>query len=228
MTDVPVLAIDGPGGSGKGTIAFKIATARNWQILDSGALYRAFSFAADQNGVSPGDTRALQALFRTIVIQFKISSGSELRVQVNGTDVTEQIRSAEGGVLASKYASVPTVRNCLLSRQRQERKAPGLVADGRDMGTVVFPDATLKIYLTASIRVRAERRYKQLKGKGFDVNLARIEQEVSKRDDKDSSRAVSPMRPAEDSILVDTSDLRIAEVVKKIDSLLEDSLELIP
>ena len=228
MTCVPVLAIDGPGGSGKGTVAFNIATARNWHLLDSGALYRAFSFAADQNGVSPDDTSGLQEIFRAIVIEFGVSRGSELQVQVDGNDVTEQIRSAEGGVLASKYASVATVRRCLLSRQRQERKAPGLVADGRDMGTVVFPDATLKIYLTASIRVRAERRYKQLKGKGFDVNLARIEREVSERDDKDSSRAVSPMRPAEDSILVDTSDLRIVEVVKKIESLLEDRLELIP
>jgi len=228
MTCVPVLAIDGPGGSGKGTVAFNIATARNWHLLDSGALYRAFSFAADQNGVSPDDTSGLQEIFRAIVIEFGVSRGSELQVQVDGSDVTEQIRSAEGGVLASKYASVPIVRRCLLSRQRQERKAPGLVADGRDMGTVVFPDATLKIYLTASIRVRAERRYKQLKGKGFDVNLARIEREVSERDDKDSSRAVSPMRPAEDSILVDTSDLRIVEVVKKIESLLEDRLELIP
>ena len=228
MNHVRVLAIDCPGGSGKGTVAYGIAKSRNWHILDSGALYRAFSFVADQKRISPKDNDGLREVFDRLTIDFVMSSVGELQVQVDGIDVTTRIRSAEGGILASKYASVPSVRHCLLSRQRLERKSPGLVADGRDMGTVVFPDATLKIFLTASIRVRAERRYKQLKGKGFDVNLARIEREVSERDDKDSSRAVSPMRPAEDSILVDTSDLRIVEVVKKIESLLEDRLELIP
>ena len=226
MNHVPVLAIDGPGGSGKGTVAYGIAQSRNWHILDSGALYRAFSFAADQKRVSPKDNDGLREVFDRSTIDFVMSSVGELQVQVDGIDVTTRIRSAEGGILASKYASVPSVRRCLLSRQRLERKSPGLVADGRDMGTVVFPDATLKIFLTASIRVRAERRYKQLKSKGFDVNLARVEHEVAERDAKDSSRAVSPMKPAEDAVLVDTSDLKIAEIIKMIDGLLENRLQL--
>ena len=220
MVEVPVLALDGPGGSGKGTVASRIAILRNWRILDSGALYRAFAFSAHQLEVSPDDLPGIQRVLAENDFDFVVEKTGEVGIFVNGKDVTTVVRGPDAGLLASTYASQQMVRECLISRQRFERQAPGLVADGRDMGTVVFPDATLKVFLTATLKIRAQRRYKQLLEKGFSATLAGVENEVSARDQKDSTRAVSPLVPANDAVVLDTTEIGIDQVVKKVDDLL--------
>ncbi|MGE4647146.1 MAG: (d)CMP kinase [Arenicellales bacterium] len=212
---IPVVAIDGPSGTGKGTVAARVAGRLGWHVLDSGALYRAFAYAARIKGVNPGDLQELADIDGDSQITFQ-TTASEVRIKLAGEDVTDAVRSEEGGRAASVYAAIPAVRSILLARQRAARKLPGLVADGRDMGTVVFSDADAKIFLDASPKVRAERRYKQLKEKGFDVNLARLEKEIAERDRKDATRAESPLMPAEDAFKVDTSHKSIDEVVEQV------------
>ena len=212
---VPVVAIDGPSGTGKGTVAARVAGRLGWHVLDSGALYRAFAYAARIKGVNPDDFQEFADLDGDSQITFQTAAG-EVRIMLAGKDVTDAVRSEEGGRAASVYAAIPAVRSILLARQRAARKLPGLVADGRDMGTVVFSDADAKIFLDASPKVRAERRYKQLKEKGFDVNLARLEKEIAERDRKDVTRTESPLIPAEDAFTVDTSHKSIDEVVEQV------------
>ena len=224
VAEVPVLALDGPGGSGKGTVAGRIAVLRDWRILDSGALYRAFAFSAQQLGVLPHDFTGIQRVLEETEFDFVVGKTGEVGILVNGEDVTTSLRSSNAGLVASTYASQQVVRECLITRQRFERQAPGLVADGRDMGTVVFPDATLKVFLTGTLKVRALRRYKQLMEKGFSATLAAVQQEVSARDKKDRSRAVSPLEPAKDAVILDTTEIGIEQVVQKVDDLLTAKL----
>lgn len=220
---VPVIAIDGPSGTGKGTVAAHLAERLGWHILDSGALYRAFAYLATQRGLSADDIGGLTALERTDLIRFSSAPGG-VQIWVAGRNVTDAVRGEEGGRAASVYAAVPAVRSALLVRQRAARRLPGLIADGRDMGTVVFPDAPIKVFLDATPGVRAKRRYKQLMEKGFSATLAAVEQEVSARDEKDRSRAVSPLEPAKDAVILDTSEIGIDQVVKKVDDLLTAKL----
>ena len=224
VNEAPVLALDGPGGSGKGTVASRIAMLRHWRILDSGALYRAFAFSAQQLGVLPDDMPGIQRVLAETDFEFVVQKTGEVGIFVNGNDVTMAVRSLDAGLVASTYASQQSVRECLISRQRFERQAPGLVADGRDMGTVVFPDATLKVFLTGTLKIRALRRYNQLIEKGFNATLAGVEQEVSARDQKDRTRVVSPLEPANDAVVLDTTEIGIDQVVKKVDDLLTAKL----
>ncbi|HCX87626.1 MAG TPA: (d)CMP kinase [Gammaproteobacteria bacterium] len=223
-TTAPVLAIDGPSGTGKGTIAGRVARHLGWQTLDSGALYRAFAFLAVENSIDPGDAEGLEALSQSSVIQF-VAELDGVKILVGDRDITDEVRSESGGRNASVYAKVAVVRKALLRRQRSMRRPPGLVADGRDMGTVVFPDAFLKVFLDASPAVRAQRRYKQLKGKGFDVTLRALEREIAERDDQDRNRAVSPLVPAADAIVLDTSEKDIGEVFAEVMQFVNEQLD---
>ncbi|MCB1664468.1 MAG: (d)CMP kinase [Pseudomonadales bacterium] len=210
---VPVLTIDGPGGSGKGTISARVAAELGWHYLDSGALYRLLGMGAQKAGVATSDVEGLLALLPQLDIRFSSADGS---VWLNGREVSDELRQEAAGALASEVAVIPQVREALLARQHDFRQAPGLVADGRDMGTVVFPDAPVKVYLTASPEERAKRRYKQLIAKGIDVNLSALFLDIKARDERDSNRAVSPLKPAEDAIVVDTTELSIDQVVAKV------------
>ena len=205
---VPVIAIDGPTASGKGTIAERVARALGFHYLDSGALYRLVAWRAMQRNVDAADAAALVRLAASMDPIF-----ADGRIELDGLDVTEAIRREEVSRAASLVAVHPGVRQALLELQRARRRAPGLVADGRDMGTVVFPDATLKVYLTASVEARAERRYKQLIEKGFPANIATLSQELRARDARDAGRTASPLKPAEDAYQLDSSGLTIEEVV---------------
>ena len=218
---VPVLTVDGPSGSGKGTIGVRIAQQLGWHFLDSGALYRLVGLAATRAGTSFTDEAGLAQLARNMDVSFRIAGNGEVRALLAGADVGDEIRTEDAGSWASQVAAVPGVRAALLERQREFRQAPGLVADGRDMGTTVFPQATLKIYLTASPEIRAQRRYKQLMDKGFDVNLPRLLDEIRSRDARDAGREASPLKPAADAVVIDTSELSIDEVVTRIRSLLQ-------
>jgi len=216
---VPVITIDGPGGSGKGTIATRLASHLGWHILDSGALYRLTALAVMKRKVPLDDEAALGEVAANLDIHFA-TSGDDVTSWLDGEDVSDRLRNEDTGVLASKVAVIPTVRAALTGRQRRFRQHPGLVADGRDMGTVIFPDAKLKIFLTASPEIRAERRYKQLKEKGESVNLTRLFREIKARDLRDQSRSVAPLRPAEDAVIIDSTQLSIDEVVDKVVSLI--------
>jgi CMP/dCMP kinase len=217
---VPVVAIDGPSGSGKGAVGELLARRLGWNYLDSGALYRAVGVAAERRRVDLGDADALARLARTADIRFVARPNVPAHVRLEGVDIGDALRTEAAGEAASRVAAIPAVRKALLQKQHELRQPPGLVADGRDMGTMVFPDALLKVFLTATPEVRAERRYKQLKQKGSDVNLPRLLQDIRSRDARDAARAVSPLRPAADAHLLDTSDLSISEVVDRIESLL--------
>jgi cytidylate kinase len=205
---VPVIAIDGPTASGKGTIAERVARALGFHYLDSGALYRLVAWRAMQRSVDAADEAALVRLAASMDPIF-----ADGRIELDGLDVTDAIRREEVSRAASLVAVHPGVRQALLELQRARRRAPGLVADGRDMGTVVFPDATLKVYLTASVEARAERRHKQLIEKGFPANIATLSQELRARDARDAGRTASPLKPAEDAYQLDSSGLTIEEVV---------------
>lgn len=214
---IPVLAIDGPSGSGKGTISAKVADALGWHLLDSGALYRAVGFAAGMEGLDLSDADAVTRCAQTTKISFRDPrDGRETRVIVNGLDATEDIRTETCGAAASAIAVIASVRAALFDKQRSFRKAPGLVADGRDMGTVIFPDAGFKVFLTASADERARRRYKQLKEKGLGVTLAALLREIQARDVRDAERTVAPLKPATDAVLIDSTGMPIEAVVAKV------------
>ncbi|AFM33713.1 (d)CMP kinase [Stutzerimonas kunmingensis] len=214
---VPVITIDGPSGSGKGTVAALLAGKLGWNFLDSGALYRLLAFAARNHGVDLTNEEALKVLAEHLDVQFGAArDGHGMIIILEGEEVTESIRNEQVGAGASQVAALPVVRTALLQRQKAFREAPGLVADGRDMGTVVFPDAPLKIFLTASAEERARRRYLQLKARGDDVNLASLLEEIRERDERDTQRAVAPLKPADDAVQLDSTTLSIDEVLQKI------------
>ncbi len=208
---VPVLTIDGPSGSGKGTVAQHIAKRLKWHYLDSGALYRVLGWLADQQQVALTDECALISLIDQMEIEFE---GGQVRFA--GKSLESEIRTESAGGRASKLAALGGVRQALLTWQRQCAKRPGLVADGRDMGTVVFPKADCKIYLTASVEARAQRRFKQLRGKGFAVTIADLLREIAERDRRDINRRVSPLKPAADAVHLDTTGLDVQQVVSKV------------
>lgn len=214
MDKPPVIAIDGPSGSGKGTIAARVAESLGFSLLDSGALYRVLGIACHRHNIDLADPAAVANLASKLDIQFGRSG--EGSVWLDGEDVSLAIRTDLGSDMASKVGAIQEAREALFQRQLAFRQDPGLVADGRDMGTTVFPDATLKIFLTASVEERAQRRYKQLIGKGIDAILPALLRDLKERDRRDSERAISPLKPAEDAIVIDTTDLTIDQVVQQV------------
>lgn len=212
---IPVITIDGPSGSGKGTISQRLARERGWHFLDSGALYRLVGLAARRRGVPAEEAERVAELARALPVRFEPREG-EPRVLLDEEDVTDAIRTETAGNDASRVAALPEVREALLELQRAFRSAPGLVADGRDMGTTVFPDAEVKVFLDASAEVRAQRRYKQLKEKGLDVSLSSLVNEIAERDERDRNRSVSPLQPAVDAQVIDTSELDVEGVMEAV------------
>ncbi len=216
QADIPVVTIDGPSGSGKGTVCAKIAKKLGWNLLDSGALYRLVALDAEQSGVSFDETEQLVEITLNLDVNFTVVDDDEVRVWLHNDDVTDKIRTEISGNNASKVAVVPAVRSALLDRQRRFLTHPGLIADGRDMGTVVFPQAETKIFLTASAEERAQRRYNQLKEKGLNVSLAQLSKDIMERDKRDASRAVAPLKPADDAHILDTTGLSIPQVITRV------------
>ena len=211
----PVICIDGPSGAGKGTLSQRLATDLGWHLLDSGALYRVVGFAGRLAAVSLEDSDAVAGIARSLDVDFRPTDGG-VSVWLSGEDVTAHLRTEEGGRDASTVAALPAVREALLLRQQELARPPGLIADGRDMGTVVFPLAPLKIFLTASAEARAERRFHQLQGMGESVSLARLLTDIEQRDARDQSRTVSPLVPAEDAIIIDSTALSADEVLQVV------------
>ncbi len=213
---VPVIAIDGPSGSGKGTIARRVAEALGYHLLDSGALYRLIAVAANNSGIALDDSQAVVGIAKQLDVRFDTSEDGTERIWLEDEDVTLEVRRESTGAGASTVAANAALREVLLERQRAFRKAPGLVADGRDMGTHVFTSAALKIFLTASAGERAKRRHKQLKGKGINVSLAALSRDIEDRDRRDSERSVAPLRPAPDARILDSSGKSIETVTQVI------------
>ena len=213
---VPVIAIDGPSGSGKGTVCRILAERLGWHLLDSGALYRLTALAGAARGLEPADEPGHAAVAARLDARFEVNEAGGERVLLDGRDVTRELRAEVTGNMASVVAVMPAVRAALLERQRAYAVAPGLVADGRDMGTVVFPSAGLKVFLTASAGERARRRYNQLKEKGLAANLAGLSQEILERDRRDSARSVAPLKPATDAVVIDSTGIPVDDVVNRI------------
>jgi cytidylate kinase len=216
VSEVPVLTIDGPSGSGKGTVSRAAARALGWGLLDSGALYRLVALAGRRAGVDWADAAALSDIARHLDIRFGADLAGEERVWLGGDDVTRDIRTETAGNDASKVAALPPVRAALLERQRRFAVAPGLVADGRDMGTVVFPGAPVKIFLDASADERAARRHKQLKEKGVAATLAALSREIAERDQRDMTRSASPLVASSDAVLLDTTSMPVDVVIERV------------
>jgi cytidylate kinase len=213
MTQVPVLAIDGPGGAGKGTICQLVAKKLGWHLLDSGALYRLTALAASKHGVALDNEESVAVVAKHLDVQFIPQDEGLVHTLLEGENVSTAIRTEEMGVMASKVAALPAVRQALLERQRDFAQTPGLVADGRDMGTVVFPSAPVKIYLTASAEERAKRRFLQLKEKGIDADIQVILSDIQERDDRDINREVAPLKPAVESLVVESTNMSIDQVL---------------
>ncbi|HVN44099.1 MAG TPA: (d)CMP kinase [Steroidobacteraceae bacterium] len=212
----PIVTIDGPSGSGKGTISRAVARKAGWHLLDSGALYRLVAIAGSEAGLPAQDEAAHAALARRMDAKFIVTRDGNERILLDGTDVTSRIRSEQAGQGASRVAAWPAVREALLARQRAFAVPPGLVADGRDMGTVVFPEAQLKVFLTATPQERALRRHKQLKDKGSDVSLAALSREIAERDSRDQTREVAPLKAAPDAHVIDSTALSVEAVVQRV------------
>lgn len=213
---VPVITVDGPSGSGKGTICQLLARELGWQLLDSGALYRLVGLAARHHGVELDDQEALVVLAAHLDVQFVAREDDTVQIILEGEEVTDAIRTEVVGKDASIVAALPEVRDALLGRQRAFAELPGLIADGRDMGTVVFPEASLKVYLDASAEERAVRRYNQLINKGLDASLQAILEDIQARDDRDMNRSVAPLKPAADAVILDTTKMSIDEVLAAV------------
>ncbi|WP_319554690.1 (d)CMP kinase [uncultured Vibrio sp.] len=222
-SQTPVVTVDGPSGAGKGTLCMLLAEKLGFQLLDSGAIYRVLALAAIHHGVDTESEDALVPLATHLDVQF-IAEGDLVKVILEGENVSGELRKEETGMAASKVAALPRVREALLRRQRAFETAPGLVADGRDMGTVVFPQAQAKIFLDASAEERANRRLKQLQDKGLDVRFADLLSEIQERDDRDRNRPVAPLRPAEDALVLDSTSMTIDEVVEKALQYIESKL----
>ncbi len=219
---IPVLTLDGPSGVGKGTVASIIAQKLDWHLLDSGAIYRAFAIVARDNDIKIDDIDGLLKLANNFDISFKLNSNHEpLNVYLNNVEVSSELRTEKTAALASQFAKIESLRKVLLVKQRQFKKLPGLVADGRDMGTVVFPDAPFKVFLTAEVAERAKRRLKQLQESGIAGNISHTLAEVQKRDERDANRQHSPLRPAKDALVIDTTNLSINEVITKVMALIK-------
>ena len=222
----PVLTIDGPSGSGKGTIVQHVAQKLGWHMLDSGALYRLVAFGSQNNELSFESEDDIANYAANLDVEFKLvdvdssqsdgGNSQELKIILEGQVVGAELRTETTGNAASKVAAMPKVREALFQRQRDFRQNPGLVADGRDMGTTIFPEAKAKVFLTASAEERAQRRYKQLKSKGIDGNLAALLKDINERDERDSQRSASPLKPADDAVQIDTSNLSIEQVVEQV------------
>jgi len=213
---VPVIAIDGPSGSGKGTVSRRVAAALGWHLLDSGALYRLVALAGSLAGLDAADRAGHAALARCMAVRFDVDEHGDEVVYLDGRPVTGEIRTEAAGESASRVAAWPEVRTGLLERQRRFAEPPGLVADGRDMGSIVFPSAGLKLFLTASAEERARRRYKQLKDKGLSVNLAALSAEIAERDRRDATRAVAPLVAVDDAIVIDSTGMNVDAVVARV------------
>ena len=214
--DIPIITIDGPSGSGKGTIARRVADQLGWHLLDSGALYRVVALAGQRKGVARDDQAGFERIAQQLDVRFGLAADGGEQVWLEGEEVSIAIRTEQAGEGASQVAVMPGVRAALLERQRAFAMPPGLVADGRDLGSVVFPAAALKIYLTASAEERARRRYNQLKDKGLDANLAALSLDIAERDRRDASRPIAPLKPADDALIVDSTSMTIDAVLARV------------
>ena len=228
--NVPIIALDGPSGAGKGVVANFLSTQYKFHLLDSGALYRLVGIAARRNGIALEnfalDEALLGEIARSLDVVFIPTNNPEdpLEIMLSGEQVAHEVRTDEAGVDASRVASLPSVRDGLFELQRSFRQSPGLVADGRDMGTVIFPEAEVKIYLTASAKTRADRRYNQLIHKDINVNVRSLFKSIQARDERDMNRAVSPLKPAEDAFVIDSTDMGIEEVLRNVEAIVTEKL----